>query len=185
MSSGLEREVKLRFESPEAARSAVAALGSLPLRPRRLQSDALFDTDQRLLSARGQVLRVRVEAERSFVTFKSPIEHPILKIREELETAVSDGALLVHILERSGFRIWFRYEKFREEFALGDTVVAIDETPIGTFIEVEGSDTGIAAAVFGLGRDPRDYILDSYRTLYVRFCTDRGLPVAHMVFGTD
>lgn len=183
MSGEVEREVKLRFESPEAARTAVAALGAPLLRPRRLQSDALFDTEQRLLSARSQVLRVRVENGRGFVTFKSPMEHPTLKLREELETAVADGALLVRILERSGFRIWFRYEKFREEFSLADAIIAIDETPIGTFVEIEGSDAGIAATVFGLGHDPRDYILDSYRTLYVRFCAERGLPVTHMVFG--
>src|SRR5262249_25543856 len=54
----LEREIKLRFESPEAARAAVVAAGAGPLRPRRLQSDVLFDTEQRMLSARGEVLRV-------------------------------------------------------------------------------------------------------------------------------
>ena len=76
MSTPLEREVKLRFESPQAARTAVAASGATPLRPRRLQSDVLFDTEQRVLSARSQVLRVRIEAGHSYVTFKSPAEHP-------------------------------------------------------------------------------------------------------------
>ena len=182
MSVPLEREVKLKFDSPEAARAAVIAAGATPITPRRLQSDALFDTEERMLSARSQVLRVRIEAERSFVTFKSPADHPTLKLREELETAVVDGDRLVTILERSGFRTWFRYEKYREEFAFDEVVIAVDETPVGTFIEIEGTDRGITAAAFALGRGPADYIVDSYRTLFVRFCEERGVPVGDMVF---
>jgi adenylate cyclase class 2 len=178
----LECEIKLRFETPEAARAAVTTAGATPLNPRRLQTDALFDTEQRLLSARGQVLRVRIEAGHSFVTFKSPAEHPTLKLREELETGVADGQRLVTILERSGFRAWFRYQKYREEFALDDVVIAVDETPVGTFIEIEGTDHGIAAAALALGRGPADYIIDSYRTLFVRFCQDRSVPIGDMVF---
>lgn len=182
MPTPLEREVKLRFDSPEAARAAVAATGATPLRPRRLQSDVLFDNEQRMLSARSQVLRVRIEAEHSYVTFKSPADHPTLKLREELETGVADGECLVTILERSGFRTWFRYQKYREEFAFDETVIAVDETPVGTFVEIEGSDRGIAAAAVALGRGPGDYIIDSYRALFVRFCQERGAPIGDMVF---
>jgi adenylate cyclase, class 2 len=182
MSTPLEREIKLRFESPEAARAAVAASGATPLRPRRLQSDVLFDNEQRMLSARSQVLRVRIEAGHSYVTFKSPAEHPTLKLREEIETGVEDGQRLVAIFLRSGFRIWFRYQKYREEFALGDVIIAVDETPVGTFVEIEGSDRGIVAAVEALGRGPADYIVDSYRALFVRHCSEQGVPVGDMVF---
>lgn len=182
MSTPLEREVKLRFESPPAARAAVAATGATPLRPRRLQSDVLFDTEQRVLSARSQVLRVRIEAGHSYVTFKSPAEHPTLKLREEIETGVEDGERLVTIFLRSGFRIWFRYQKYREEFALDDVIIAVDETPVGTFVEIEGSDRGIVAAVDALGRGPADYIVESYRALFVRHCNERGIPAGDMVF---
>src|SRR5439155_3233601 len=128
--------------------------GAMPLKPRRLQSDVLFDTEQRILSARSEVLRVRIEDGGSFVTFKSPADHPTLKLREEIETGVADGERLAMILERSGFRRWFRYEKYREEFTLDDVVVAVDETPVGTFVEIEGSDRGIVSAVQALGRGP-------------------------------
>ena len=102
-----------------------------------------------------------------------------------METAVGDGALLVAILERAGFRIWFRYEKYREEFTFQDVIIAIDETPIGTFVEIEGSDRGITAAAFLLERGPGDYILESYRSLFVRFCEERGVPATDMVFAAD
>lgn len=182
MSVPLECEVKLRFDSPETARTAVIAAGAQPLKPRRLQSDALFDTPERMLTARSQVLRVRIEDGHSFVTFKSPLAHPTLKLREELETAVGDGERLARILEGAGFRTWFRYEKYREEFALDEVVIAVDETPVGTFVEIEGTDPGITAAAVALGRGPADYIIDSYRTLFVRFCAERGVAAGDMVF---
>ena len=41
-----------------------------------------------------------------------------VKIREELETVVADGAERCStILEELGLHAWFRYEKYREEFA--------------------------------------------------------------------
>lgn len=182
MSVPLEREVKLRFDNADVAREAVIAAGATPRKGRRLQSDVLLDTRQRELSAQSQVLRVRIEAGRSFVTFKTPAEHPTMKLREELETGVADGERLITILERAGFHIWFRYEKYREEFVFDDVVIAVDETPIGTFVEIEGSDRGIASAARALGREPADYIIESYRALFVRFCQQGGLPATDMVF---
>jgi adenylate cyclase class 2 len=185
MPSGLEREIKLRFDSPAAARHAVRSIGAEPSKPRRLQSDALFDTAQRDLSARQQVLRLRTEDGHCSVTFKSPTYHPTLKVREELETHVGDGHVFGSILERAGFHVWFRYEKYREEFRLDDVVIAVDETPVGTFVEIEGSDRGIAAAAVALGRGPADYVLDSYRALFVQHCQANGIAATHMTFPRD
>jgi adenylate cyclase class 2 len=181
MSVHFEREVKLPFATPAAARAAVLALGATPLRGRRLQSDTLFDNGG-VLSARRAVLRVRRDADTAVLTFKNPAEHPTVKLREEIETAIGDAGKVVAILEQIGFVPWFSYEKFREEFTYGDAIVAIDETPVGTYVEVEGTDAGIAAAAAALGRGPADYVLDSYRTLFVRYCAERGISAAHMLF---
>ena len=178
----LEREIKLRFDSPDAARAAVLMLGATPLRPRRLQADAVFDTTDRRLSARGEVLRVRVEEGTHSVTFKSPVAHPTMKLREELETSVGDGRLLVTVFTKLGLEISFRYEKYREEFALEGVVIAVDETPVGTFVEIEGSDTGILSVARALGRGPADFVLVSYRDLFVQSCAKRGVAAADMVF---
>src|SRR2546423_9959356 len=105
-----------------------------------------------------------------------------MKLREELETVVADGAVLIRTLEELGFRMWFRYEKYREEFALDDVIVAIDETPVGTFVEIEGGDLGIQEMAIALGRGPSDYVLDSYRRIYILDCEARGVPAADMVF---
>jgi len=182
MSSALEREIKLRFEHVAAARAAVAAAGARPRRARRLQQDALLDTEDGLLRASRSALRVRSEDGQTVLTFKGPVRPATMKLREEVETAVADGSALLSMLDRLGFRIWFRYEKYREEFSLGACVIAIDETPVGTFVEIEGDEADVAAAARALGRAPSDYIVDSYRGLFARRCEELGVPFADMLF---
>ena len=178
----LEREIKLRFASPEDARAAILAMGATPLRGRRLQEDCLLDTDDELLRRRRCVLRVRMEAGRSLLTFKGPVQPTPMKMREEHETLVADGLIMLLVLEELGFHVWFRYQKYREEFAHGDVVVAVDETPVGTFVEIEGSEQGIFDAAQALSRTPADYVLDSYRGLFVQHCHEHGLPPCDMLF---
>ena len=78
-----------------------------------------------------------------------------MKLREELETVVGDGEVLLRVFEELGLHVWFRYEKYREEFSHEDVIVAIDETPVGVFVEIEGSEQGIADMAAALGRTPR------------------------------
>src|ERR671916_2675850 len=143
--SSLEREIKLRFDSAEEARAAVLAAGCTPLLGRRLQEDVLLDTEEELLRRRRCVLRVRVENGKSRVTFKGPVQPSAMKVREEQETLIGDGEVLLRVFEELGLHVWFRYEKYREEFSHEDVIVAIDETPAGVFVEIEGSEAGIEA----------------------------------------
>src|SRR5437660_7466164 len=177
MSATLEREIKLRFDSPEAARAAVIEAGATPVRGRRLQEDCLLDTADDLLRRHRSVLRVRMESGKSLLTFKGPVQPSLMKLREELETVVGDGTLMLRILEELGFHVWFRYQKYREEFALDDVIVAVDETPVGAFVEIEGGERSIAETVQALGRGPADYLVDSYRGLFARHCEQCGVPL--------
>jgi len=185
MAATLEREIKLRFDDPQSARLAVIAAGGVPLHGRRLQDDCLLDTADGFLRQRRSVLRVRRESGTSLLTFKGPVLPAPMKLREELQTVVGDGTLMLSLLAELGYRVWFRYQKYREEFALEDVIVAVDETPVGTYVEVEGGERGIAAATEALGRRPSDYLLDSYRGLFVRHCEQRGLPITDMVFSGE
>jgi adenylate cyclase class 2 len=181
-STTLEREIKLAFPSVEDARLAILATGATPLLGRRLQEDALLDNDEEELRRRRCVLRVRTENGKSRLTFKGPVQPGLMKVREELETVVGDGAILLRVLEELGLHVWFRYEKYREEFAHEDVIVAIDETPVGVFVEIEGGEQGIAAMAEALGRTPDHYILDSYRGLYLRYREEHRLSGPDMVF---
>src|SRR3954470_21295250 len=116
MAAMLEREIKLRFASVDAARDAVRHSGALPLRGRRLQEDCLLDTRDRSLCDRGSTLRVRIEPGRTLITLKGPLQTSAMKLRSELETEAGDSGVLLRILEALGFRASFRYQKYREEF---------------------------------------------------------------------
>src|SRR6187200_3187288 len=122
----VEREIKLRYDSVESARAADLAAGATPLLGRRLQEDALLDTEDESLRRRRCVLRVRLENGKSRITFKGPVQPSEMKLRDELETIIGDGVLLLRIFEELGFHIWFRYEKYREEFSHEEVIVAID-----------------------------------------------------------
>jgi adenylate cyclase, class 2 len=178
----LEREIKLRFDSADEAREQILALGAAPLLGRRLQEDCLFDTDDERLRRQRSTLRVRSEGGKSLLTFKGPAIPGLVKIREEYETVVADGAALNTILEQIGLHCWFRYEKYREEFTNDDVVIAVDETPVGVFVEIEGGEDAIHETARALGRSPSDYITDSYRFLYLQHRDANGLAGPDMVF---
>ena len=178
----LEREIKLRFDSADEAREKILALGAAPLLGRRLQEDCLFDTDDERLRRQRSTLRVRSEGGKSLLTFKGPAIPGLIKIREEYETVVADGAALQTILEELGLHVWFRYEKYREEFSNDDVVIALDETPVGVFVEIEGGEDAIHETARALGCTPADYITDSYRFLFLQHRDANGLAGHDMVF---
>ena len=152
----LEREVKLRFDSPDDARRAILAAGATPLRSRRLQEDALLDTEDELLRRRRCVLRVRIESGKSLLTFKGPVQPSSMKVRDEYETIVSDGGVLLRVLQELGLHVWFRYEKYREEYAAEEVTVALG-----------------------------DFILDSYRGLFIAHRERNGLTANDMLFDAE
>jgi adenylate cyclase class 2 len=181
----LEREIKLRFESAEEARQAVLAAGATPLLGRRLQNDSLLDTADEQLRRKRCVLRVREESGKSRLTFKGPVQPSVMKLREELETVLGDGEVLLRVFAELGLHIWFRYQKYREEFSHEDVIVAVDETPVGVYVEIEGSEEGIAAMTAALGRSPADYIVDSYRAVFLQRRHELGLTTSDMVFDAE
>ena len=179
--SNIEREIKLAFDSPSIARAAILGIGAVPLRARRLQDDTLYDTTAATLRDSGAVLRLREDGAQSAVTLKGPAESTLMKVREEYETNVSDLGVLRRVFDAVGLAPWFRYQKYREEFSAPGVTIAVDETPVGTFVELEGSEDGILAVAAALGRAPADFIVDSYRTLFLRYAAGRDI-TGEMVF---
>lgn len=178
----IEREIKLRFDSAEQARERILSIGATPLRGRRLQEDCLLDTEEDVLYRRRCVLRVRNESGKALLTFKGPVQPSAIKVREEHETVAADGESLLRILQELGLHVWFRYEKYREEFCAQDVIIAVDETPVGTFVEIEGTENHIHQTAAALGKAPDDYITDSYRTLFLRHCSLHGVNATDMMF---
>jgi adenylate cyclase class 2 len=111
------------------------------------------------------------------------------KVRDEIEAQVADSANLIKIFEGLGMRGWFRYEKYRTTYLLPakqswarDLLIEIDETPIGTFVELEGPPAAIDRAATELGYSKRDYILTNYLALYAEDCRRKGQQPQNMLF---
>jgi adenylate cyclase class IV len=116
----------------------------------------------------------------------SPPSRPAYKVRQEIEFPVPDSAAYRNVLAELGFRPAFYYEKFRTLYrlpGLNGVAVALDETPIGTFLELEGRPGEIARARKKLGYEAREIILKSYGALYAAHQRARRQPFRHMVFG--
>ena len=185
----IEREVKLSFPSATAARSALLAAGASASRSRRLQDDALYDTPQDFLRGKGCIVRVRTEhwpdnLRTTTLTAKGPVQPGPMKIREEHETRVDNGDALAQVLDVLGLRPWFRYQKYREEFSAPNLIAALDETPVGVFVEIEGSEEAIRSMTAALGREPGDFILDSYYRLFLSRREEYRLTGPDMLFPT-
>ena len=214
-----EIEIKLRISNPKSFLRSLAKLGAKPVSTRVHEDNLIFDTPDGGLAKHGQLLRIRTEspapgakakgkkspkksgkspAERYLLTFKSPPEQMAIlpatisgrhKVREELETVLTDAAALQRILEGLGLRGWFRYEKFRTPYQLParlkwakGLLIDYDETPIGTYIELEGPHQAIDQAARLLGFHPRDFITKNYLVLYLDDCKRQGLSPSHMLF---
>jgi adenylate cyclase class 2 len=176
------------------------------------EENSIFDTPQGGLAKHGQLLRIRTETpevrgkskagprQRVVVTFKQPIARRAAaefggarpgsyKVRDELEVEVSEAGNLSKIFEGLGMSGWFRYEKYRTTFRLStskawarDLLIELDETPIGTFVELEGPAEAIDRAATELGFSKRDYVLKNYLVLYMEECRRKGEQPRQMVF---
>jgi adenylate cyclase, class 2 len=167
MSGAVESEVKLRVARPEDARGALLRLGAQPVRPRHFEDNLLFDDAAGSLARGGRALRVRRTDAGGVLTYKGPRrDRGGVKSRTEIETAVTDPDALQGVLEALGFRPVFRYQKYREVFRWQSVEIVVDETPIGSFLEIEGPVAAIHEAAAALGYGSGDYVAESYASLF-------------------
>lgn len=149
--------------------------------------------------ARGKSKNSRPK-QRVILTFKQPMAQQAAagtesasgrpyKVREEIEVEVAEAGNLSKILEGLGLGGWFRYEKYRTTFRLPASkawarglLIELDETPIGTFVELEGPAAAIDRAAGELGFSKRDYVLKNYLRLYMEDCRRQGQEPRHMLF---
>lgn len=175
-------------------------------RERVLEQNTLYDTPGSNLRRGGCLLRLRVEtpAASSLVpaglhgavlTFKaSPVRETqgrkrtatkgLYKEKLERELAVRELTCWRRTLAVLGFHSGFRYEKYRSSFRLSHLHVDLDETPVGDFLELEGSPRSIQRVASALGYTSCDYIRATYWELYVADCKRKGSLVENMVFDT-
>ncbi len=185
-----ETEIKLAVRDAKEIRWRLTELGFRTVLARHFESNYLFDfPDQRLRKARC-LIRVRLAGDRGLLTYKgSPVSSHDYKIRREIETHVEDGHQMGEILLHLGLRQVFCYEKFRTIYAPRGKRdvdeaphVVFDETPIGNYLELEGPQRWIDEVARQLGFSRRDYITESYATLYRKKCQAEGKTPKNMIF---
>lgn len=180
-----EIEVKIPVSDLAPVRRKLEAAGAGLRASEHAESNVLFDDPERKLSGSGRTVRLRKAAGRAILTYKGAAKFQAgAKVREERETEVSDAVEAEAILAGLGLTPRFRYDKRREEWDCEGSVVALDTTPIGLFVEVEGDPSTIRRVVALLGLDPSDSIPYSYAELYARRRKEDPALPPDMVFQT-
>lgn len=183
-----EIELKFSVDDIAALRSAVSGLGLTLRTERSFESNTLYDTPNRDLRQKRQLLRLREYNGHCVVTHKrmseSGSEDPRYKTRIETETEVAECASLAEIFTQLGFATVFRYEKFRTEWdAEGGGHLVLDETPIGTWAELEGEPHWIESMLSQLGVEQSRCSTESYGALFLRWKEETASPVNNLTFG--
>ncbi|HSW38646.1 MAG TPA: class IV adenylate cyclase [Acidobacteriota bacterium] len=182
----IETEIKIRTDDIDAFCRLLDALKPQVVSGRHFEDNYLLDFPDRRLENGRRLLRIRFAEKRVILTYKGPPDpEGIFKKREELETAVGDGPTALRMLERIGMAVGFRYQKYRREFMLEGVHVAVDETPIGNYVEMEGSEEGIRAVAEKLRVSEAQFIRASYYSLYLDYCRGKNRHPVNMVFGHD
>jgi len=180
------REIEIKLAVPDAptARSKLRSVGFAVVRRRVFETNVVFDTPGLALRRTARLLRLRQAGRIATLTYKGQPEVARHKSREEVESEVSDRDALGTVLERLGFLPVFRYDKYRTEYRQGGRggVAMLDETPIGVFIELEGTPAWIDRSARRLGFSEADYITSSYGRLYLEWCRRQHRKAADMVF---
>lgn len=178
----MEVEIKFSVEDARGLARRLREAGFRRLTPRTLESNTLYDLPGQPLRKRGEVLRLRKYGEEWLLTHKARGKVGRHKARVETETRVADGGKLEKILLSLGYVPAFRYDKFRAEWSDGKGHVVIDETPIGSFGEIEGPARWIDQTARLLGIEQRSYITQSYVELFFSWKRQTRSPAREMTF---
>lgn len=177
-----EIEIKFRVGDLRALARKLRAAGFRMVTRRTHEMNTLYDLPGEVLRKKKQLLRIRKYGSEWTLTHKSGTVRGVHSSRVELETKVVDGKILDEILRALGYSPSFRYEKFRAEWADKKGHVVVDETPIGSFCEIEGQPRWIDATAKKLGVGTEDYITKNYATLFAEWKQEASSKALEMTF---
>ncbi len=184
--SGVETEIKFRVGDVAELELRLGAAGLRVETARAFEANVLYDTPERTLRARTEILRIRTYAGRCVLTHKRlPDAGPgedRHKHRVETETEVADGDALAEVFRSLGLVAAFRYEKWRTEWSDGVGHCVVDETPIGNYAELEGRPEWIDGVAARLGLSQSDYITLSYGRLFDLWREERQSTAEDLTF---
>src|SRR5215469_4494737 len=182
----IETEIKFRVADVAEVGQRLRDAGFREQTPRAFESNVLYDTPDRQLRARTEILRIRSYAGRWTLTHKRlPDRGPgedAHKHRVETETEVSDGKALAEVFRSIGLVPAFRYEKWRSEWSDGEGHFVVDETPIGIFAELEGLPEWIDQTAARLEIADHEKMTLSYGRLFEQWRDENHSMAEHLTF---
>jgi adenylate cyclase class 2 len=181
-----EIELKFSVADVRALRSSADALGFKLVTERTFESNVLYDSADRQLRSRRQILRLRHYGARCTVTHKRQAGGDEVdlryKTRIETESIVEDCDALAEIFAQLGYGPVFRYEKFRTEWEMEEGHLVLDETPIGIWAELEGQPAWIDRMLEQLGVAPELRSTESYGKIFLRWKEETGSLAENLTF---
>lgn len=178
----IEREYKFRVESLGAVAEKLAEVGAERAERSVLERNWLLDSNNRFRDS-GRVLRLRLDGSGALMTYKGPVRHEQgARVRTEVEVGVTDVERARSLLKSLGYDEAGYYEKRRATWVLGSTKISLDETPIGSFVEIEGERAGEVVSL--LGFDAEEAESRSYIALYEAHRAEHPEAPVDMVFET-
>lgn len=159
--------MKVPVSALDPLRTALAELAAQRVEPATFEDNLILDDANGTLAAAGCLLRLRRWGAVATLTYKGPATFADgVKHRQELETGVADLEATLAILATLGFSPVRRYQKRREVWQAGSVQVALDETPIGCFVELEGDEAALRDLARSLGLDPARAARGTYLDLW-------------------
>jgi len=177
-----EIEIKFRIANPRVLTRNLKRAGFRKITPSTHEMNSLYDLPGQKLRMRGELLRLRKYGDQWVLTHKSKGKSDRHKVRTELETRVERGQQMDAVLRALGFAPTFRYEKYRAEWSDGTGHAVIDETPIGTFGELEGPARWIDRTARSLEISREDYLTQTYAELFFSWKRAHRSPAMEMTF---
>lgn len=178
----VETEVKIHVPDRASIEAKLESIGAQLVSGRVFERNIRYDTAGGDLSERDVVLRLRQD-ERVRVTYKEAADpHDTLMRRTELETTVGDFDTFNAILNKLGYVTAMEYEKYRSTYHWGEVEIVLDEMPYGVFMEIEGEEAAIEAALEALHLRWEKRWLTSYVALFSQMKAALGLTFRDLTF---
>jgi adenylate cyclase class IV len=152
----LEVELKSVVDDDARRRALVERAGASLVFAGRLE-DRRYDTTDRTLSVRDEVLRLRTYRSptdaRAELDWKGPTRREDgYKLREELGVHIGEPDALAGILQRLGYVVTIAIDRMIVQYDLGGAMVRFERYPrMDDLVEVEGTPDQIEHAIAALG----------------------------------